>query len=114
MAPPLPSLCCRCHFIELTSDAHNVEAAVDVDGAAGDAAAKVAAQEDRCVAKLGGVGGTAQWRALRRDLEHACEAADAACREGTDRSRGDGVDAHTQGPKIVRQVTYLGLQRRRR
>ena len=89
----------------------DVEAGVDHQHFAGDAAARVAQQERRRVADFGRFDRAAQRRLLAHHAEDRREAADAGGRQRLHRPGGDRVDANVLGTEIRGEIAHRRFER---
>src|SRR6266436_6025675 len=92
-------------------ESHNVVAAIDVNGFAGDAGA--AGREKECGggADFGSVNIAAKRSTFGVALEHVAEAGDAAGGERFQRTGGDSVDTNIPGAEVAGEITNAGLER---
>src|SRR5213078_644395 len=91
--------------------AHNVVAAIDVNGFTGDAGA--AGREKECGggADFASVNIAAERSAFGVALEHIAEAGDAAGGERFEWTGGDSVDTNILGAEVAGKITNAGLER---
>ena len=91
--------------------AHDVEAAVDVDGFAGDGGGEWAGEEECCSADFGLIDVAVERGALDLCVAHGAEIADAAGGQRVDGASGDGVDADVFGTELVGEIADGGFER---
>src|SRR5262245_51266256 len=91
------------------SHPHDTVTRVYVDHLAGDSAAPVAAQIERCFAHFVSINISFERRPFADVMKHIFETGNPCRRQGPDRSSGDSVDTNPFSAQIVRKIANTRL-----
>ena len=91
---------------------HNLDARIDINYVAGDAAAQIAGQKNSRVSHFRRVGITAERGQFGATFQHFRKVPNAAGRRSFDGSRRDCVYSNIRRAKVGRQVPHRSFERR--